>query len=112
MSTRAFKKVVLEEGLFEATTPGAFIKVVTADVGTLAEVATITTAEQDVTVADVAVGDIVLRVEKPTHQAGLAIDGGRIDEVGVVKVKFVNPTAAGITPTADEEYKFVILRIN
>jgi hypothetical protein len=112
MSTRGFARVVHENGPSAPTEPGLFIDVLTAAVGTLGSVATITTAEQAVTVIGVATGDIILRVEKPTHQAGLGVLGGRVSAADTVQVKFVNPTAGGITPTGDEVYSFVVLRHN
>lgn len=66
-------------------------------------VATITTAEQLFPLAGVAVGDFVY-VIKPTAQAGLGIAGARVSSAGNIGITFVNPTAAGITPTASETY--------
>jgi hypothetical protein len=74
------------------------------DVGTLAEVATITTAEQTRTVNGVRATDKVVGVSKPTAQAGLGIAGWRVTAANTVGITFVNPTAGGITPTADEHY--------
>jgi hypothetical protein len=73
-------------------------------------VATITVAAQAVTVTGVKVGDICVKVEKPTEQAGLGVQGGRVSATDTVQLQFVNPTAGGITPTATELYKFVVLR--
>jgi len=66
-------------------------------------VATITTAEQTFTLNGLAVGDFVA-VSKPTAQAGLGIAGARVTAANTLGITFVNPTAAGITPTATETY--------
>lgn len=77
---------------------------------TWSEVATITTAEQSVNAPGVKVGDFVL-VTAPTHQAGLAhASTARVDADGVLKIKFINPTAAGITPTAALEWRGLLFR--
>jgi hypothetical protein len=66
-------------------------------------VATITTAEQIFPCNGLAVGDFV-HVSKPTAQAGLGIAGARVTSANNIGITFVNPTAAGITPTAAETY--------
>jgi hypothetical protein len=74
------------------------------------EVATITTAEQSVNAPGVKVGDFVL-VTAPTHQAGLAHAAtARVDADGVLKIKFTNPTASGITPTAALSWRGLLFR--
>lgn len=73
-------------------------------------VATITTAEQTVSAPGVRVGDVVV-VTKPTHQAGLAnVATARVDNNDILTIKFINPTAGGITPTADEEWTGLLFR--
>lgn len=77
---------------------------------TWAEVATITTAEQTVNAPGVKVGDFVT-VEAPTHQAGLGFSSAaRVDADGVLTIKFTNPTAAGITPTAALAWRGLLFR--
>jgi len=76
-----------------------FIKVVLSP----AIVATITVAEQTFTVNGLAVGDFVA-VVKPTTQAGLGVCSARVSAANQIAISFVNPTAAGITPTASETY--------
>lgn len=66
-------------------------------------VATITVAEQTFAVPGLNVGDYV-SVSKPTTQAGLGIANARVSAVNTLAIAFVNPTAAGITPTAGEVY--------
>ena len=76
---------------------------------TWAEVATITTAEQTVEVPGLRVGDFV-HVEKPTEQAGLGIGNVRVSAANTLAIQFINPTAAGITPTASEAWRGVLMR--
>jgi len=70
---------------------------------TWAETATITTAEQDVTVPGLEVGDMVI-VSKPTAQAGLGVVGARVSAANTLSITFNNPTVAGITATAEEKW--------
>jgi hypothetical protein len=80
-------------------------------VGSPTIVAANTTAEHTVTVTGVAAAtDEVLRVIKPTHQAGLSIGNARITADNQVIVQFINNTASGITPTAAELYSFYVWR--
>lgn len=77
---------------------------------TWSSVATITTAVQTVDAPGVEVGDIVL-VTKPTHQAGLAAESvTRVTVNGQLSIKFINPTAGGITPTAEEKWTAIVFR--
>lgn len=96
----------LEDGQHIDLGPHNPIREEVVDVGTLAGVATITTAEIDIAVPGILLTDVLLGVEKPTHQAGLGIAGARIKADAVVAVTFVNPTAGTVTPTADELYLF------
>jgi len=74
-----------------------------------AAVATITTAEQDVTVTGVKVGDIVLAVNKPTLTAGVGIVNARVKAADTVSLQYVNPTAGSVNP-ASEVYTIVLVR--
>lgn len=71
-----------------------------------------TTAQQTFTAPGVKVGDVVVAVEKPSHQAGLGIVGFRVTAADTVGITFSNNTGAGITPTAGETYDFVIARLD
>lgn len=71
-------------------------------------VAANTTAEQTFTVNGLAVGDVVISVNKPTAQAGLGIVGARVSGLNTLAITFSNNTAAGITPTAAETYQVLI----
>lgn len=75
---------------------------------TPAEVATITTAEQTFTVTGVKTGDAV-QVCPPAHEAGVTIGTARVSANDTVAITFVNPTAAGVTPTAGS-YVFTVFR--
>lgn len=75
-------------------------------------VAANTTAEQTFTVPGVAASDMLVEVNKPTAQAGLGIAGVRVTAANTVGITFSNNTAAGITPTAAETYKFMLARVD
>lgn len=77
-----------------------FIKV---NIGTPASVPTISTLAHSVTVNGVSVGDFVAAV-KPTHQTGLLVGSCLVTAANTITVTFVNPTIAGIVPTASEIY--------
>ena len=73
-------------------------------------VAANTTAAQSLTVSGLAVGDIVLKVDKPTAQAGLGIVGSRVSAANTLSLTFVNATSSSITPTASESYVITVHR--
>lgn len=112
MATRDFRKLKADKGPYTAAELGVFIEILSTASISPAQVAANTTAEEEFALPGAAVGDVVLAVEKPTHQAGLGLYGGRIDTADLVKFKFSNHTAAGITPTASQVYKVTLLRIN
>ena len=75
-------------------------------------VATIVTAEQAFTITGMVDGNInsaFVGVSKPTHQSGGMPVHARIASATTIGVTFVNPTAAGVTPTAGEVYQFVVI---
>lgn len=74
-----------------------------------ASVATITTAEQDITVKGVKVGDVILAFSKPTLTAGLGISNTRVKAADTISVQLVNPTAGAIDAPS-ETYTLVIAR--
>jgi hypothetical protein len=74
-----------------------------------AAVATITTAEQTVTVTGVKVGDIVLAYNKPSNTTGAMPVNARVSAADTIAVTFVNPTAGSVDP-ASEAWTFVIGR--
>jgi hypothetical protein len=73
-----------------------------------AAVATITTAEQTVTVTGAAVGDFVIAM-KPSITTGVTIGNVRVSAANTVAIQFVNPTAGSVNP-ASETWQFLILR--
>lgn len=76
---------------------------------TWAETATITTAEQNVTVPGLKVGDMVY-VSKPTAQAGIGVCGVRVSAADTLSITFNNPTASGVTATASEVWLGTLIR--
>jgi len=78
-------------------------------------VATITTAEQALTVGTTAgngpaTTDFLAAVNKPTAQAGMGIHTGRISAANTVSMTYSNTVAGFLTPTASEDYNVVVLR--
>ena len=71
-----------------------------------------TTAQQTFTIPGVLATDVVVAVEKPSHQAGLGVVGARVTAADTVGITFSNNTGSGITPTAAETYDFVIGRLD
>ncbi len=64
-------------------------------------VATITTAEQTFTINGLAVGDVVLTVNRPNNTpVGVGITNARVSAVNTLALTFVNPTIASVTPGA------------
>lgn len=74
-----------------------------------ASVATITTAEQTLTVSGVNVGDIVVSYNKPSNTAGAMPVNARVSAANTIAVTFVNPTAGSVDP-ASETWTFLIGR--
>ncbi len=75
-----------------------------------AQVSANPTAEQTFTVNGVQANDVVLSINKPTAQAGLGIVGWRVSAANTVGITFSNNTGGGITPTASQAYKIVVIR--
>lgn len=78
------------------------------DVGTVAAVNTVTAPQITFTVNGLATTDIIKSVTKPTDQAGLAIGQARVTALNTAGIKYINPTAGNITPTADEVYLLTV----
>jgi len=74
---------------------------------TPASVAATTTAEQTFTVPGARVGDFVCAMG--ATQNGIAIGQARVTAADTVGVRFVNPTAGALTPTAGD-YQFLFVR--
>lgn len=67
-----------------------------------------TTAEQTVTVPGLKVGDKILGISKPTHQAGCTIGTARVSAANTLAMTII--TTANVTPTASETYTALVLR--
>jgi hypothetical protein len=78
---------------------------------TPAIVATIVTAEQSFAVGpgNLDINASFCGVTKPTHQSGGMPVQARVLSATNIGITFVNPTAAGVTPTAGEVYQFVVI---
>ena len=74
-------------------------------------VATITVAEQSITVTGVLAADFVI-VNKPTSQAGLGLCAPRVSAANTVKLVFANVTAGTLTPTGSEAYLVTTVQAN
>lgn len=75
-------------------------------------VTTITTVASTVTVTGVLATDILLAMNKPTAQAGLALCSGRVSAANTIELNFGNGTGATVTPTASELYIFTTVSAN
>ena len=63
------------------------------------QINTITTSEQNVTVTGVGSSDVPVGANMPsTMNAGIGIAGARVGAANVVTVRFINTTAANVTP--------------
>ena len=73
--------------------------------------ATIKAEEQDLTIPGVKVGDIVVAFKAPTafYALNVGVGGMRVSAADTVSVKFVNPTAGSVTPSAGD-WTFTVLR--
>ena len=80
---------------------------------TPAAVNTITAAQQlfAVPTGTIGAGDVILAADKPTDQAGIGMCMARNNGGGTpLGLKWVNPTAGNITPTAGELYVIAVLK--
>lgn len=68
---------------------------------------------QAITVTGLAATDLVLAVQKPAAQIGLATVGGRVSAANTLEVTFsqLNPSTSNVTPTAGELYTVPFLRV-
>ena len=81
------------------------------NVGTVGAAATITTTEATFSLNGLVSGtDFIVGVHKPTFQAGIMAGEGRVAGNNSLGVAYVNPTAGGLTPTANEIYNVAIFR--
>lgn len=75
---------------------------------TPAIVATIVAAKQTFTVAGLNVGDSVVPLSNPNITAA-ALCGAEVSAANTLRLTFVNPTVAGVTPTAGT-YTFLVIK--
>lgn len=81
--------------------------------GTLASIAAVSTGQDNVTVTNLQVSDIVLNAVKPTSQAGLFGPLAKVSSAGFLGLTFSNVTSASaLTPTANEVYAISVSRPN
>lgn len=73
-----------------------------------AAVATITTAEQSLTVTGLKTGDMVFW-QKPTNTAGVGVVNMRVSATDTLQVTFVNPTAGSVN-AASETWTLLVIR--
>lgn len=81
---------------------------------TPAAVNTITAAQQlfAVPTGTIGAGDVILSADKATDQAGIGMCYPRNNGGGTpLGLKWVNPTAGNVTPTAGEAYNIAILKV-
>lgn len=80
--------------------------------GATATIASSTTVTAAITLSNLAVGDMVVGIQKPTGQAGLLTGSAFVSSVGKLCVTFSGQAAGGITPTANEVYGVATKRPN
>lgn len=74
-----------------------------------AAVATVTVAEQNVTVAGLATTDLVF-IGPYTCSTAVGLCGARVSAADTLTLRFVNPTAGSVTPTASQTYTFLVVK--
>ena len=98
-----------ERWFFALTSIQRELRVMDVDDVDPVSVAANTSEEQTIAVPEAEVGDIVIKICKPTLTAGIAIVDGRVDTDGSVEVQFLNTTGSAIDPPK-EDYKFIVLK--
>jgi len=72
-------------------------------------VAANTTVEQTFTVIGLKADDIVLRVIKSSHTAGIAVSDGRVTAANTLGVVFINASGGAIDPP-EEDYTVIYIK--
>lgn len=104
-----FRRYLVEMDAWFAALRDSFAKVQTYSVTiNPTSVSANTTSEQTFTVTGLSTTDIVF-VNKPTHQAGMALVGYRVSAKDTIALTFMNTTAGSIDP-ANETYTIVAIR--
>lgn len=67
---------------------------------TAASVATIVVVEQTFTVPGIHPDDVVVSAQSPANSTATGIAGVRVSAVNQIAIRYVNPTAGSLTPTA------------
>lgn len=63
-----------------------------------ASIAANTTVEQTTSVSNLKIDDLILRVIKPTHTAGISVNDGRVTASNTLGITFTNATVGAIDP--------------
>ena len=95
----------MAEGVLAGNVRGLWLVQFTFDV---ANVATITTAEQTVTIPGLRTTDYVF-VNKPSHTTGIGVSNARVSAADTLAIQYVNPTAGGVNPSS-ETYTLLVVR--
>lgn len=74
-----------------------------------AAVGAATTAEQNVTVTGLKTTDLVF-IGPYTCATAVGLCGARVSAADTLTLRFVNPTAGSVTPTASQTYTFLVVR--
>ncbi len=69
---------------------------------TAASVATIVVVEQTFTVPGVEADDVIVSAQSPANSTATGIAGVRVSAVNTIAIRYVNPTAGSLTPTAGD----------
>lgn len=98
------------QGLIQGSFSLGIMKHHSANAGALAATVHDRCAAQAVTVTGLLTTDFVVAVAKATNQTGITIAGAYANAANSLELNLANPTAANITPTANEAYNAVVLR--
>lgn len=86
-------------------TAGSMLQVTLSPVA----VAAGTVAEQNVTVAGLKTTDLVF-IGPYSCATAVGLCGARVSAVDTLTLRFVNPTAGSVTPTASQTYNFLVVK--
>jgi len=66
--------------------------------------------EVPITVPGAAIGDVAVFAPRQANATGIVFGTSRVSAADTVQLRFVNPTAAGITPPATDDYDVYIIQ--